>query len=545
MRYGIQNCMTEWSFSSGKRYQDPFNEVEMSVVFTGPDGEKKEIPAFWAGDYVWRVRFATPVVGRHHYETVCADTKNPDLHGQKGEIEITPYDGNNSLFQHGPLRVEKNGHYLEHIDGTPFFWLGDTWWYGLVREFRWPGEFQELVADRVSKGFNLIQLVVGYLPAMPKGDLRCGNEAGLPWTTDYQRINPRFFDMADLRIDYLVRNGLVPCIFGSWGYWLLRLGVKKAKQHWRYLVARYGAYPLVWCLCGEVQMLYPDVLPKSEAEHRRNMEFLRKGWSEVGRYLGEIDPYKHPLTAHTNAGHDSREELENGVPITMSLTQTGHKFATLPTMIESVRRIRMKTPRIPVIIGECVYEGIFGSNWQDVQRFAIWTCILNGAAGHTYGAEGGGWQIHHHENEPFHYTSGAWAQFNDWRDIAALPGSSQLVFCKELLERYPWWRFEPHPEWLQIEGENDKCFVPHVAGIAKKVRVIYIPSRNHRVGKLSAVVKLEKEVEYRAYFYDPRCGDEHPLGIVHSEDGRWQPPPNPSMLDWVIVLETSDAQEKQ
>lgn len=64
---------------------------------------------------------------------------------------------------------------------------------------------------------------------------------------------------------------------------------------------------------------------------------------------GEIDPYKHPLTAHTNAGRDSREELENDVPIAMSLTQTGHQSTSLAKMLESVRRTRMKTPRIPVI----------------------------------------------------------------------------------------------------------------------------------------------------------------------------------------------------
>ena len=38
MRHALQNCMTEWAYASGKTYADPFNEVELDVVFTDPDG---------------------------------------------------------------------------------------------------------------------------------------------------------------------------------------------------------------------------------------------------------------------------------------------------------------------------------------------------------------------------------------------------------------------------------------------------------------------------------------------------------------------------
>ena len=34
------------------------------------------------------------------------------------------------------------------------------------------------------------------------------------------------------------------------------MGVDKMKKHWRNLVARYGAYPVVWCLAGEAAMPY-------------------------------------------------------------------------------------------------------------------------------------------------------------------------------------------------------------------------------------------------------------------------------------------------
>jgi len=40
--------------------------------------------------------------------------------------------GEDILFRHGQLRVSIDRRYLEHLDGTPFFWLGDAWWMGPV-----------------------------------------------------------------------------------------------------------------------------------------------------------------------------------------------------------------------------------------------------------------------------------------------------------------------------------------------------------------------------------------------------------------------------
>src|SRR5579862_9417370 len=53
-RNGIAGCVAEWSYSSGKPYADPFNDVELDVIFTGPAGEEQRVPAFWAGEQSWR-----------------------------------------------------------------------------------------------------------------------------------------------------------------------------------------------------------------------------------------------------------------------------------------------------------------------------------------------------------------------------------------------------------------------------------------------------------------------------------------------------------
>ena len=207
IRMGTRNCVMEWSFSSAKVYADPFNEVEMDVLITAPDGAEQRVPAFWAGEQTWRVRYAPHTTGRFLYRTACSDTNNSGLHGQQGELEVTAYTGNNPLYRHGPVRIAADQRHFAHADGTPFFWLGDTWWMGLCRRLRWPEDFQLLTADRVQKGFTVIQVVAGLYPDMPEFDPRGANEAGFPWDTEKKRINPAYFDAADLRIQYLVERG--------------------------------------------------------------------------------------------------------------------------------------------------------------------------------------------------------------------------------------------------------------------------------------------------------------------------------------------------
>ena len=139
------------------------------------------------------------------------------LHGATGRVEVVPYQGDNRLYRHGPIRVAADHRHFAHADGTPFFWLGDTWWMGLCRRLHWPEDFQALAAERKQKGFNVVQIVAGLYPDMPAFDPRGANEAGFPWEKDYARIRPEYFDQADHRLQYLADEGFVPCIVGCLG----------------------------------------------------------------------------------------------------------------------------------------------------------------------------------------------------------------------------------------------------------------------------------------------------------------------------------------
>jgi hypothetical protein len=388
MLHGIQNCPTEWTYRSGKAYADPFNDLTLDVVVTDPSGRQQRVPAFWAGDQSWRVRYASPHIGRHQYVTVCSDPKNESLHGHEGVLEITEYTGDNPLYRHGPVRVASDRRYLEHADETPFFWLGDTWWMSLSKRLHWPDEFRLLLADRVKKGFSVIQIVAGLYPDMPAFDERGANEAGFPWQSDYSRINPEYFDAADLRLDALVNAGLLPCIVGCWGYFVHWMGIERMQRHWRNLIARYGAYPVVWCMAGEAAMPY-YLSEDKEGDHVRQQE----AWTQLAAYVRATDPYHRPVTSHPTCPASSTDDITDPTVIDFSMLQTGHwDRDSLGPTVGCVTREVQKTPRMPVINAEVCYEGIMEACREEVQRMMFWASMLSGTAGFTYGANGL-WQL--------------------------------------------------------------------------------------------------------------------------------------------------------
>ena len=192
---GTVNRLKEWTFTSAHAYADPFNDVQLDMVMTAPDGSHLRIPAFWSGQQSWRVRYSSPQVGVHHWKLECTDKTNRDLNGVEGAITLAPYTGNEPLYQHGFIRVSPDHRHLVYGDGTPFFWLGDTWWMGLCSRLSFPDDFQKLAADRKAKGFNVIQIVAGLYPDMFPFDCRARTKRGcFPWENNYTRIRPEYFD---------------------------------------------------------------------------------------------------------------------------------------------------------------------------------------------------------------------------------------------------------------------------------------------------------------------------------------------------------------
>ena len=79
---------------------------------------------------------------------------------------------------------------------------------------------------------------------------------------------------------------------------------------------------------------------------------------------------------------------------------------------------------------------------------------------------------------------------------------------------------------------------PYAAGIAGRVRVVYFPAPLAPWTPPTSVKGLEVGLLYQASYFDPKTGEQLPLGRVDAEiDGSWRVPYPAVMQDWVLVLE--------
>jgi len=530
---GLQNQVSEWPLVSGKAYRDPFNELDVRVRIDGPGGALT-LPAFWRGGLDYGVRFTPRVPGKYTWQASCDDPKNDSFKAQGGTLTVAAHEPSNALLRRGPLKVSANRRHLEHADGTPFFWLGDTWWFGATSRLAWPEGFQKLTANRVARGFTLAQIVVGLSPEITAFDPRGANEGGTPWVEGLAHPNPAYMEMADLRIQHLVRNGIVPCIVATWGYYVLETGLEKMKRHWRELVARYSCYPVVWCLAGEAVMPFYN----SNTKEQDAVE-LKKQWTEVAKYLRANDPLHHPVTIHPTV--KGREQLEEAALMDLEMLQTGHGgYAAVPSTVNNATESYAKEPRMPALVAEVDYEGLMELCHAELQRYMFFASMLSGMAGHTYGANGI-WQMNSSEKPMGKLPHGKGYPEHTWEEAAEWPGARQVGYAKALLARYPWWKFEPHQDWIEPRASKQDFFKPYCAGVPREVRVIFIPISMDNPWTAGASIEiraLEPDVKYRAFFFDPRTGEEIPIGPVQPDaSGVWKTPDAVRRQDWVVVLE--------
>ena len=542
--------IAEWSFRSAAEYDNPWREVDLAFVFTTPAGRELRVPAFWDGGRRWRVRYSSDEVGEHRFRTECSDPHNGGLHGRTGSVRVVEAGSENPLFRHGPVELSPSRTHLQHADGTPFFWLADTWWMGFTERLRWPEDVHRLTADRVAKGFTVVQIVAGLYPDMEPFDERGRNEAGFPWDERFTRINPAYFDAADRRITHLVDAGVVPCIVGAWGFFADVAGTAAMRAHWRYLVARWGALPVVWCLAGEAGMpFYASEegaaymrLGLQERIRYRNPQRVR-AWSDIARSVRSLDPFGRPFTVHpTRSG---RAQVDDPSLLDFEMLQTGHLgFSTLADTVDMIESARAAEPRLPLLVGEANYEGEYASSLEDVQRYLFWMSMLSGAMGHTYGAHGI-WQVNRpgkpYGPSPHGLTYGD----RSWQEASALPGARQVGLAARFLARLPWWRFEPHPEWVEPHQEPGDRMGVYAAGVEGEIAVLFVPM--HALWKLAngsvTLGALQPGASYEVLYFDPISGAERlvPEPLVADANGRATLPPPAEVRDWVLLVRRRDA----
>jgi hypothetical protein len=322
-------------------------------------------------------------------------------------------------------------------------------------------------------------------------------------------------------------------------------------RQWREMVARWGAYPVAWCLGGEPSavMFHPDD-PKTPQPPRGEPGLLLDQLAAmapyaaaqlgrlnlVARYLREADPFRRPVTTHDVPGEYPWDLMEDQTTLDFWMLQTGHGgYADLAPTLEQVDVALAHEPTKPVVNGEMNYEGIGGGNWEDVQRIQFWTQILSGVAGFTYGAHGV-WAMNT-ERFPGQYSGLAYP----WTEASRFRGGLHVGASSRWLRTVDWPSLTPRADLVSPSQSPAARLRPYAAEFADGSRLVYLPQFLLEGTQLWWTYRFEKlgGIDWRGRFVDPRTGAElAEFPISADADGGWEVPADarPSWADWLVVL---------
>ena len=404
----------------------------------------------------------------------------------------------------------------------------------------------------------MIQIIAGLPPEVAPFDAANQSPTGWAWEPGFAAPNLAWWDYADRRILSLVDEGLTPCIFGSWGYYLSMMDTRQLVRHWREMIARWGAYPVVWCLAGEPSLLFYDEIQTvladimSGAQERGESVSPEEMMAAVGPHAQkqlvalntlanvvrhQLDSFGRLLTIHTDAGAKPWELVADESLLDFWMLQTGHfGYPTVTASVDGLNAAIAREPRKPAIVGEVNYEGIATSSYHDIQRFLFWSHLLSGAAGHSYGAHGV-WAMNTSEF-PGQYSGLAPA----WTDAIGLPGATHQGQGAQLLRSLNWQTLRAAPELLSNTQNDENRHAPYSAELADGTRLVYVPS----LGMTKFVQPLRfTQLGGRAWSarrIELYTGAEHPTVTLHPDsddsagfDASWFWS-LPSWGDWLIIL---------
>lgn len=420
------NVVKQWGvFEKGlvttQEYSDreKYTLVGVEATFRGPDGRAHRVPGFWDGASTWRVRFSPPMPGEWSYMISSSDSvlDKPGNDGTFVAVAPTAAEIAANPNYRGFLKISSNGRYVAYADGIPFFWMGGTIWKGNWAHMPFGEDFRAYVDNRKSKKFSVIQLNVG-----DPISTSSGNEGGALFIKKFDVINPSNFQWLDKRIEYITHTGMVPVITGQWADALEEMPLDDLKRYWKYLVARYHAYNVIWVISGEYG--FCDCLEKIRG---------------LANYVHQLDWRRHLITIHPTPNppiknYSSAEEFFGERWIDFHMHQTWDQEKTRNVMVVDYNR----SPAVPAVNAEAGYDGPW--NWsRDKVREDAWTVYMSGGAGYTYGAHGiWAWNDGRKDDYlPSHPR---------WPDVIDLESSFDMQRIVEFFEVIEWWKLVPRDD---------------------------------------------------------------------------------------------------
>ena len=448
----------ELTFSHTGSYDNPYLQMPgdqgpgfLEVTFSCSSGAcgaaSVTVDGFWDGGTTWKARMSFPQTGQWEYSTASPDA---GLNGVTGSVVVGP------ASSHGLVHMDSaDPHKFIYSDGTPFFWLGQA--------IDWPFQtgpntpagapsLEQICATRGEQGFTVLVNYSG--PGLNK-PLCQPNDGGAPfadcWIPD--NINLDYWHDIDKRIGLAAQHGLAVTLalsFQDTGMW----GIDHTKLYrlWRYIMARYGAYPALYQPVGEYEEGGGGNVADAVA---------------LGEFTEALDRFDHPTSMH--AAHSS-QPLAGQAWFDYIIHQTyGLDVGLIQGEYSSGKAIVEEEFRVGSAF-TCPESG----GVADEVRKAAWAHFTNGAY--------------------FTLTEANWC-LNDDRTY-------YLVLFRDFVDQTGFQELKPYPQC--VVGGSGWC----VADPAVEY-VVYLPNGGEVSLDLSALAG-----NATARWYDPREGVFSPAGAV-------------------------------
>jgi hypothetical protein len=467
----------------GEAAGNPF-EVPLEATFTHrPSMARLTLPGYYAGNSIFRIAFMPDRAGAWDYRT---SSPVGALHGRSGSLLCVPSG------HPGPLRGDPRfPRKWKHADGPHVVPLGLR--LDLFRDAGSDGEVEaaaRFLADQA--GGQMFESPINRAADVFEGDWRRHRFATGAW----ERFERRLEILTDQEVGFHLMLYADDADAPPWE------GRSQTEDLFiRYLVARLAAFPILWFNYG---------IDSAEYRSQEDLDWF-------GGRVRALDPYDHPVSSRQDEGSSDRHRLAS-----RTFESRGEEIARYGTL----RRLFETSPGLPVSMDDGWGENRPShpdKNYAPADlRRALWKCVAAGGVGAvvrgSQSGDGGAFTLRGLRED---LESEQWLGLVNRFVTGRLGGHFARMVPRPDLARRGYCLADPGLERI----------------------LVFAPGRHDRWDRgdgrhVSLRLLGGAAGAWRAAWFDPRTGDEHPRPEIRGGAVRRLAVPGDD--DWVLLLERSE-----
>lgn len=430
-------------------------------------------------------------------------------------------------WDNGGLEISYNNRYIQHKNGKPFFWFGDTAWSIFYRLD--VNEARTYFSDRKNKGFTIIQATAlgAGLHAMDPGHNIVNGE--VPFLdNDPTKPNEKWFRHADHIIDlakeYNLYVGFLPVwkpyICPGWEQDPVLFNRYNAKTYGEFIGNRYRDKPnIVYILGGDIKGDHCDI----------------EIWRAMAEGIKSKDT-NHLITYHPNGHKSSAEWFHSDSWLNFNMIQSKKPSRIFSIITETYN----KKPTKPVLNGEPCYYGYHDPPYLCIltgpeQRSQAYVSILSGGFGYTYGQRYI-WSFHKRDTNNNYVNHEPTEHY--WTDYLDTEGTRWILIWKDVMHSIDWWKLVPDQSIITYgEGRGNRRTIS-ARSSGGDLLVVYYPNRKTCGIDLSKITDAYLNIA-PARWWNPKNNVQKIIGNVKTNGFQSFTPPS-GWEDAILIIGGSE-----